>query len=357
MNLPAAMTLRYLGRLIGIVIVVGGLAEAVAVGRLSSRYPRTDDAYVRANVIGIAPHVEGPLVQLNVVDNQAVEANDLLFVIDPRPYEAELQRAEAELIVAQAEVGGIQQAIAGARAEIDRLRADTDYATAHAHRQQPLVAGKFISADQYQEAVSKATALEAAVRQAKFRMAQQEKILAQDGGNNARIEAAKARVRLAQLNVEYCYVRAPFKALVTNLNIAVGDYAHVGERIFALVDQGQWYVMANFPETLLLAIKPGMRASINLVGYPGRSFPGVVQGIAWSVLSPAGQEIALLPKIDPTLNWARLAQRIPVRIIMLDPPRPDAPYRMGMTAVATVTGFPPNGEPLTLPGMPAAASQ
>ena len=106
--------------------------------------------------------------------------------------------------------------------------------------------------------------------------------------------------------------------------------------------------------SLLPAIKPGMLASINLVGYPGRSFHGVVQGIAWSVRSPAGQELELLPKVDPTLNWARLAQRIPLRIIMLDPPGSDAPYRMGMTAVATITGVPPDGKPLTLSGTSAA---
>jgi multidrug resistance efflux pump len=353
MSQAAPLALRFIGRLIGVTIIVGGLIAAVTVARLSSRYPRTDDAYVRANLIGIAPHVEGPLVQLNVVDNQAVEADDLLFVIDPRPYEAELQRAKAELLVAQAEVGGIQEAIAAARAEVARLRADTVYASAHARRQEPLVAGRYISADQYQEAVSKAEALEAAVQHAQFGLAQQEKLLAQDGINNARLDAAKARVRLAELNVAYCYVRAPFRALVTNLNLAVGDYAHVGERIFALVDQRQWYVLGNFRETLLLAIKPGMEVSVSLVAYPGRSFHGVVQGIAWSVLSPSGQEVGVLPKVDPTLNWARLAQRIPVRII-LDSPNPDAPYRMGMTAVATITGFPADGKLLTVPKMPTA---
>jgi multidrug resistance efflux pump len=347
--------LRVLGRLIGITIIVAGIAAAIAAARLSTRYPRTDDAYVRANVIGIAPHVQGPLIQLDVVDNQEVEANDLLFVVDPRPYEAELQHAKADLRVTQAEVGGIQQAIAAARSEVGRLQADTAYASAHARRQQPLVAGRFISADQYQEAVSKAVALQAAVQHAQFGLAQQEKLLAQDGANNARLDAAKARVRLAELNVAYCYVRAPFRALVTNLNLAVGDYAHVGERIFALVDQREWYVVGNFRETLLPAIKPGMEASVNLVAYPGRSFHGVVQGIAWSVLSPSGQEVGVLPKVDPTLNWARLAQRIPVRII-LDQPSRDAPYRMGMTAVATITGFPKNGKPLIVPGMPAMAT-
>jgi membrane fusion protein, multidrug efflux system len=351
----APLPLRILGRLIGLLIIVTGIAAAVMAARTSSGNPRTDDAYVSANVIGIAPHVEGPLVKLNVVDNQPVEENDLLFVIDPRPYEAELQRAKGEFIVAQAEVGGIGQAIVAGRAEVAGLQADTSYARTHAGRLEPLLGGRFISADQYQEAVSKAKSLEATVQHAQSQLAQQEKLLAQQGDVNGRLETAKARVRLAELNVEYCYVRAPFKGLVTNLNIAVGDYAHVGERVFALVDGRMWYVLGNFRETLLPAIEPGMEARVNLVGYPGRTFHGVVQGIAWSVLSPAGQAGGLLPKIDPTLNWARLAQRIPVRII-LDAPSLDAPFRMGMTAVATITGFPPNGKPLSVPGMPVGSA-
>jgi len=100
-----------------------------------------------------------------------------------------------------------------------------------------------------------------------------------------------------------------------------------------------------------------MEARVNLVGYPGRTFRGVVQGIAWSVLSPARQAEGILPKIDPTLNWARLAQRIPVRIIILDAPPPEAPFRMGMTAVATITGFPSDGKPLRVPGMPASSTE
>jgi membrane fusion protein, multidrug efflux system len=355
MNGRATWPLRILGRLIGLAIIVTGIAAAVMAARTSSGNPRTDDAYVSANVIGIAPHVQGPLVQLNVVDNQPVEEDELLFVIDPRPYEAELQHAKGELIIAQAEVSGIEQAIAAGRAEVAQLQADTTYARTHAGRLVPLVGGRFISADQYQEAVTKARSLEAAVQHAQSQLAQQQKLLAQQGDVNGRLETARARVRLAELDVQYCYVRAPFKGLVTNLNIALGDYAHVGERVFALVDRRMWYVLGNFRETLLPAIEPGMEARVNLVGYPGRTFHGVVQGIAWSVLSPAGQE-GLLPKIDPTLNWARLAQRIPVRII-LDTPPTDAPFRMGMTAVATITGFPPGGKPLSVRGMPVASAQ
>jgi len=356
MNSSASWALRILGRLIGLAIILTGVVAAVMAARTSTGNPRTDDAYVSANVIGIAPHVEGPLVQLNVVDNQPVEEGDLLFVVDPRPYEAELERARGELILAQAEVGGIEQTITAARAEVARLRVDTAYARTHAGRLEPLLGGRFISADQYQEAVTKARSLDAAVDHAQSQLAQQEKLLAQQGDVNGRLETAKAHIRLAELNVEYCYVRAPFKALVTNLNISVGDYAHVGERVFALVDRRMWYVLGNFRETLLPAIEPGMEARVNLVGYPGRTFHGVVQGIAWSVLSPARETVGILPRIDPTLNWARLAQRLPVRII-LDAPAPDAPFRMGMTAVATITGFPPDGKPLSVPGMPVASAQ
>src|SRR6266446_8647870 len=106
MNGRAPLPLRILGRLIGLAIIVTGIAAAVMAARTSTGNPRTDDAYVSVNVIGVSPHVQGPLVQLNVVDNQPVEANDLLFVIDPRPYEAELQHTQGQLIVAQAEVSG-----------------------------------------------------------------------------------------------------------------------------------------------------------------------------------------------------------------------------------------------------------
>jgi membrane fusion protein, multidrug efflux system len=351
----AGLAAEAIGRLVGLAIIVSGVAAAAIVAWTSAENPRTDDAYVSANVIGIASHVQGPLVELRVVDNQPVEENDLLFVVDPRPYEAELERAKGQLIVTRAEVSGIEQAIAAGRAEVARLQADLGYARAHAGRLQPLVGGRFISADEYQEAITKARSLEDAVQHAQSQLSQQEKLLAQEGDVNGRLETAKAQVRLAELNVEYCYVRAPFKGLVTDLNIALGDYARVGDRVLTLVDRRTWYVLGNFLETLLPAIKPGMEVRVNLVAYPGHTFHGVVQGIAWGVLSPAGQTTTLLPRIDPTLNWARLAQRVPVRII-LDEPQPNTPFRMGMTAVATITGFPRDGKPLSVSGMPGASA-
>ena len=108
------LPLRVLGRLLGVLIVLGAVVLSVYVYQLNFVHPRTDDAAVRANVVGIAPHVGGPLVELKVVDNQRVKQGDLLFVIDPRPYEARLARARADLSLALKDVEAQQKAIASA---------------------------------------------------------------------------------------------------------------------------------------------------------------------------------------------------------------------------------------------------
>lgn len=137
--------------------------------------------------------------------------------------------------------------------------------------------------------------------------------------------------------MQYCSVRAPFDAYVTNLNIAVGQYANKGQEVFALVDDRQWYVLANFRESFLRSIEPGMAVDVYLLSYPSTHFHGRVQGIGWALYQENGASIGVLPAIEPSLNWVRLAQRFPVRIALEDHD-PAHPFRMGQTAVVTVTG-------------------
>ena len=141
----------------------------------------------------------------------------------------------------------------------------------------------------------------------------------------------------AELDVSYCRVRAPFDAYVTNLNIAVGEYARQGQQVFALVDDRAWYVIANFRETYVGVIKPGMVAEVYLMSYPHRRFRGVVQGIGWANLPDQGLTVGVLPDVPRTLNWVRLASRFPVRIL-LEERDPERPFRMGATAVVTIKG-------------------
>ena len=138
----------------------------------------------------------------------------------------------------------------------------------------------------------------------------------------------QAAVYDAQLNVDYCYVRAPFDAYVTNLNIAVGQYANQGAEIFALIDDRDWYVMANFRESFLRSIEPGMEADVYLISYPNRRFRGRVQGVGWGLYQDNGASVGVLPSVEPTLNWVRLAQRFPVRIV-LEERDPAAPVPHG----------------------------
>lgn len=330
-------TRRPLGRALGVAIVIGAIVTSCWTCVLTYRHPRTDDAAVRANVVGIAPHVSGPITELRVADNQLVRAGDLLFVIDPRPYEAKRAAAESALALAEADVAAQRDAIAAAEAEIARRAAEERYASDYLGRVEPLLRRGFVTADRVDEARTRLRAATAASEGARQERARAEKLLAQVGELNARLEAAHAALESAKLDVEYCWIRAPFDAYVTNLNIAAGEYALQGKQVFALVDNREWYVLANFRETYLDAIRPGMVADVFLLSYPNRRFRGVVQGIGWALYPPDGATVGVLPNVQPTLNWVRLAQRFPVRIV-LEPAEPEHPYRMGATAIVTVDG-------------------
>ena len=331
------LALHLFGRVLGAAIVIAAVVTGVAVYRALYIHPRTDDAYVRANFIGIAPHVSGPIVELPIVDNQRVKQGDLLFVVDPRPYRSTLDAAKAQLDLTNLEIEGYESAVAAADATLHQREADAAYAAQYLARVEPLLSGQYVTQNQVFEARTRATATRAAVEQARSELARARALLGQLGDINARRQAAAAAVYDAQLNVDYCYVRAPFDAYVTNLNIAVGQYANEGREIFALIDDRVWYVLANFRESFLGSIEPGMEADVYLVSYPQRRFRGRVQGVGWGLYQENGASVGVLPSVEPTLNWVRLAQRFPVRIILEDAD-PAHPFRMGQTAVVTVRG-------------------
>jgi membrane fusion protein, multidrug efflux system len=385
-----------IGRTIGVLIVASAAVTSIYACRVSFVNPRTDDAAVRANIVGIAPHVSGPIIDLRVADNQYVKQGDLLFVVDCRPYEARLARARADLALvskqvdaqrkaieaadseikrrkasvaaASADIARTQEQRAAAEATVSRLQADAAYAADYLRRVEPLLAREYVTADAVADARRRRDSTAAAVQEARRRLraaqaqveqgvatregaaraveqagqdaARAQDLLAQIGDLNAQIQAAEATVRAAELDVGYCRVTAPFDAYVTNLNIAVGEYAREGQQLFALVDDRVWYVLANFRETYMPSIKPGMEADVYLFTAPGRRFRGVVQGIGWATQRVDETTEGVLPAVQQTLNWVRLANRFQVRIRLVEGD-PEYPFRMGTTAVVTIRGFPP----------------
>ncbi|WP_374089520.1 biotin/lipoyl-binding protein [Methylomicrobium lacus] len=356
-----------LGRILGTLIVLGAVITGTLAWRINYQHPRTNDAMIRANIVGIAPEVSGRIVELHVEDNQYVKKGDLLYVIDPRPYQAKLDQARAELLLAEKEVdsrrassGSAEIAIerlehqrAAAEAEVNRIEAEDEYLHNYLERIEPLAEKQYVTTDELKQARSKYAASRAqladarakvlsarsAIAEAKSESRRAVSLIAQVGNVNARIEAAKAVVAAAELDVEYCSVRAPFDAYVTNLNTREGEYAKIGTQLFALVDDRHWYAIANFKETYLDSIRPGQEAEVFLVGYPGKRFSGVVTGIGWANSPDNVKQDGVLPEVQRTLHWVVLASRFPVRIEIKERD-PEHPLRMGMTAFVTVLDRP-----------------
>ncbi len=334
----SSLAMHVIGKVLSAAIVIATVIVGLIVVRLYYIYPRTDDAYVRANSVGIAPHVSGPITELPIVDNQYVKQGDLLFIVDPRPYQAALDSAVAKLQLTELNIRALEDAIRTAQSDQVRLEADAAYAKQYLGRIEPQLSKHFVTANDVFNARSRYSAAEAAVEAARSDVGKAKNQLGQYGDINALRKASEAAVYDAKLNVGYCYVRAPYNGWVTNLNIAEGQYANEGQQVVSLIDDRKWYVIANFREEFLSHIQPGMTAEVFILAYPRHRFRGRVQGLGWALYQQNGATVEGLPQIDPTLNWVRLAQRFPVRIVLEDRD-PKFPFRMGNTAVVTIQGF------------------
>jgi membrane fusion protein, multidrug efflux system len=371
---PGRKTYRRIERRISVGIIAAAIILTLLVLWRASRHPRTDDAEIFANFIGIAPQVEGPIIELKVRDNQYVKKGDLLFVIDPRPYQYALERAISDqatlegqiadeqrrinalvsaVSVAQADIHSAEADVINAERGVSRARAEWSYANSNLHRLEPLLAKQFVTTDQVDKARSLETAEAEALRQAEARLqlsrTQWKSALAKhQQARNAvttleplinQREARAAAVKNARYNFDNCRIYAPFDALVTNLIISEGEYAHIGQQVFTLIDARTWWALANFREGQLRHIRPGMHADVYIVSKPNQRFRGVVDSIGFGVTPDAdvlGRLGPGLPDVQRTLNWVHLAARYPVRVRVENPP-PDV-FRIGQTAVVTVRG-------------------
>jgi membrane fusion protein, multidrug efflux system len=299
--------------------------------------PRTDDAYVHANTASLAAHVSGQIVKLPIKDNQRVKNGDLLFIVDPRPYKLALDTARTKLNLTEIEIKTLRDTISSAEAQLAQRKVDAANAKQYLDRIVPLRRHDFVTDNDVVEARNKYKATAAGVATAASELQKAQDALGILGDVNQRVRAAQEEIEDAELNYDYCFVRAPFDGYVTNLNISEGQYANVGQPVLTLVDDRNWYVLAYFREDLLDLIRPGMHADISLLSYPGIRFQGEVQGIGWGLFQQNGASVAGLPNVEETLNWVRLNQRFPVRIV-LQRTDGDHPFRMGHTAVVTIRG-------------------
>jgi len=365
---------RLLGRWISIAIVAVAAILGLFVLYHTNYHPRTEDAEIFANFIGIAPQVDGPLIRLNVKDNQFVKKGDLLYEIDERPYQYVLESAISEqatlegqisdeqrkiaalvsaVSVAQANIHSMEANVVNAERGVDRARAEWNYANNNLHRLEPLLAKQFVTLDHVDKARTSEKAQSEALRQAEsqLQLAQAElnSALAQHEETRHAVTtleplinrrgAKAAAVKKARYDLDNCRVYAPFDARVTNLTISEGAYAHVGQQMFTLIDARTWWAVGNFREGQLRRITPGMRADVYLMSMPTLRFAGVVDSVGFGV-TPDPDKIGRLqpglPDLQRTLNWVHLASRFPVRV-RIENPTPDL-FRISESAVITIRG-------------------
>ena len=331
---------RIVGLLISFASFMAAAVLAMAVAENIRTNPRTEDAQVRANVIGVAPQVGGTITAIYVKDNQLVHKGDLLFEIDSRPYAAEAEKAKAQLALTELEIQAYKDQIAASEAQLKQSEAKAAYAVDYAKRVQALVGNLYVTVDKNQLAQTEAMTATDKVAQDKAALERARNLLGNQGDVNVRRVAAQAALRDSELRLSYCKVYATCDGYVTNLQITPGAYAAVGEQIFSLVDRKIWYVLANFRETDLKRMRPGMSADVYLLAESGKKLRGIVQGVPKAVVAlnspsnnaPGGE--GLLSRVSPTIDFILLAQRYPVRIILDE--KEEHSFRMGGTASVIV---------------------
>jgi multidrug efflux system membrane fusion protein len=321
-------------RRIGIVVV--SIAVAVVLGALYyrhyGRYPSTDNAYVDADVVQIVAQVSGPLVNLAVLDNQAGQAGDLLFEIDPRPFEIAVKSAKAQLDKTGQNVSAQADAVASAEAQLQRAKAALRLAQVQFRRVAPLADQGAVPYQDRDKAQAQLDGAISGLRNAQAQLTKARHELGEMGASNADTRMALAQLENAQLELSYCRVTAPVNGYVTNLALSPGSYANAGSPILSLVDTDSWRVVAYLKETQLRHIQPGQPATVHLPAYPGVRFEGSVQGIGWGIQQEEGTTGSEgLPSVSPTVDWVRMAQRFPVRITLVDRD-PAHPLRKEMRA-------------------------
>jgi membrane fusion protein, multidrug efflux system len=331
---------RRWGRALIRLVLLGGIGViAFMVGAWwyaeTGRYITTENAYVKAPVIAVSPNIDGRAVEVRVGDNHAVTEGDLLFRIDPRPYQVQLRMAEArrgavrnELLATKAELGQIA-------AEMAEIGPRVKFFAKEVARQQRLVksfAGTEAKLDEMQ--------MERDTAEQRLRSLREKRqvVLAKLGGApdqpveaHPKVLEVDAEIERVKLDLAYTEIRAPVTGIVTRMKLQAGEWVEADTPTFGIIGTGAVWIEANLKETQLDAIAIGQPVEVHVDAYPDAVWSGRIES-----MSPAtGAEFAALPPQNASGNWVKVVQRLPVRINV--EPNPDLPQlRAGMSATISV---------------------
>ena len=332
---PSRATARYRRRVLRPVLMLGGVVAVIVASLVywvnGGRYVSIDDAYVRAAKLAVATDVSGIVQEVDVKEGQVVQKGDVLFRLDPRPFQIAVDGARANLAQMALTVNAAKRDYQRMLRDVQAKQAQVQADQAAFDRYANLVKGGSVTRADYDDARFKLAANQAAVQSLQEQAQVQ---LARLGGNPdiapadvPQYKEAQAKLDEAQRQLDHTIVKAPFAGVVTQVDqVQPGQYLAAATAAFGLVSTERVWVEASPKETDLTYVKPGDTVEVTVDTYPGRTWKGVVQSIAPN----SGSEFSVLPAQNASGNWVKVVQRIPLRVqVERHPGDPD--LRAGMS--------------------------
>lgn len=342
MKAAGQQIIRRHGRAVSLVIIVVAAAVALYALHESRIHPTTSDSSLDADVVHVAAAVGGRIIELPVTENARVNKGDLLFQIDPVPFQLSVAQAEAELHLAEAQLDTQRRIVATqtstatiAGDETKNAEENHDLAKRTADRLRPLAANGYVPKQQLDQAEVAERDTATTLIQARERYAAAVTAIDTVAGAEAAVRARRAALAIAQRALADTTVRATHDGLVVGLTISTGEMVAPAQSIFTLINTEEWFAEGDFRETDLGAIRVG--DCVTVYSMIDRHVPikGAVQGIGWGISSQDQINVPRsVPYVERSLNWVRVAQRFPVRIRLEKPP-PQL-MRLGASAVIEV---------------------
>ena len=296
--------------------VLGGAVFGLRTIAFYRHHVETDDAQLEAHIAPVLPKVAGFVTAVRVRDNERVKTGQLLVRIDDRDYRSRVETARGALANNEA-------AVAVARANAQAARTQSGRTATDLARYARLREKEEVPQQQYDAAKAAAEAAEAQLDAAE-RAVQ---------AAQAQVGQKRAELEYANLQLSYTNVTAPADGVVSRKNVEVGQYVQTGQPLLAIVSDGDVWVVANYKETQLKKLRVGQPVDVEVDAYPKTVFHGRVESFA----AATGAKFALLPPDNATGNFTKVVQRVPVKIVLTDPPRADKPLRAGMSVTAIVS--------------------
>lgn len=291
----------------------------------------TDDAYVRSDLVSVAPEVTGPVLQVHVVDNQEVKKGDRLFTIDPEPFRLVVNQHQAQIDEQKAFLKAAQEELASARAALTASSSAHTYAEEEQRRYADLARSAYAPRAELDKATDELRRTTAEMRISQLAI---EKAQSSIAAHQAALNVALAEMATAQWRLGKTEVLSPTAGSITNLTVRAGDMANANIPIIGIVDAGAWRIMANYKQDYVRSFSIGDTAWVWLDSQPWHLHRAKIAGIARGFSREQGAE-KLLPYVAPTTDWIRLQRRIPVTIVLEDP-SPGLKLYMGADARALI---------------------